>query len=168
MLIWKSPIPLKVKIFIWMAFHDRIQCGVQLKKKKWSGFDKCLVCDKLETYDHILFQCPLAIFLLTFLRDCLGWPVSPTNYSSLFFEIVERCRGKMQMTTLFLCAGALWSIWKSRNDVVFNKKIMSSPVALIYKTLMLTKTWRPLLKPKLIPTADEMMNKISANVASMM
>jgi hypothetical protein len=53
------------------------------------------------------------------------------------------------------------------NDVVFNK-IMSSPVALLYKTLMLTKTWRPLLKPKLIPMADEMMNKILANVASMM
>jgi hypothetical protein len=32
MLIWKSPIPLKVKIFFWMAIHDRIQCGVQLKK----------------------------------------------------------------------------------------------------------------------------------------
>jgi len=33
MLIWKSPIPLKVKNFMWMANHDRIQCGVQLKKK---------------------------------------------------------------------------------------------------------------------------------------
>jgi hypothetical protein len=62
MLIWKSPIPLKVKIFIWMAVHDIIQCGVQLKKKKWSGSDKCLVCDKLETSDHILFQCPWLFF----------------------------------------------------------------------------------------------------------
>jgi len=55
---------------------------------------------------------------------------------------------------------ALWSIWKSR------KKIVTSPVALIYKMLMLSKSWRPLLKPKLIPMADEMMNLISAKAAS--
>lgn len=40
MLIWKCNIPLKVKIFMWMASHDRIQCAVQLKKK-WSGADEC-------------------------------------------------------------------------------------------------------------------------------
>jgi hypothetical protein len=45
---------------------------------------------------------------------------------------------------------------------------MQSPVALIYKMLMLSKTWRPLLKPKLRPMADEMMDKISANVTAMM
>jgi hypothetical protein len=81
MLIWKSPIPLKVKIFFWMAIHDRIQCGVQLKKKKWSGPEKCFVYDKHETSDHILFQCPLAILLWSFLRECLGWAVSPTSCS---------------------------------------------------------------------------------------
>ena len=32
--VWKCSIPLKVKIFIWMAAHDIIQSGVQLKKKK--------------------------------------------------------------------------------------------------------------------------------------
>lgn len=37
MMVWKCPIPLKVKIFVWMAVHDRIQCGVQLKKKRWTG-----------------------------------------------------------------------------------------------------------------------------------
>ena len=36
---------------------------------------------------------------------------------------------------------------------MFNKKVLSSPMVIIYnyKTLMLIKTWRPLLKPKLRP-----------------
>ena len=55
MFIWKCNIPLKVKIFLWMAIHDRIQCGVQLKKKKWSGAEECFSSDRLETSDHILF-----------------------------------------------------------------------------------------------------------------
>ena len=55
LLIWKSNIPLKVKIFMWMASHDRIQCAVQLKKKKWSGVEECFTCGKLESSYHILF-----------------------------------------------------------------------------------------------------------------
>ena len=131
-----------------------------------SGPEKCFVCDKHETTDHILFQCPIAVFLWSFTRDCLGWSMSPTSCSTLFLEIVERCRGKKQMVTLFLCAGALWSMWKSRNDVVFNKKVMTTPVALIYKTLMLSKTWRPLLKPKMKPMVEDMINLISANAST--
>ena len=58
--------------------------------------------------------------------------------------------------------GALWTIWKTRNDVVFNK-VMSSPKAIIRKTLMLIKTWRPLVKAKLSPMADEMINVMAVN-----
>ena len=57
-------------------------------------------------------------------------------------------------------------MWKSCNDVVFNKKVMTTPVALIYKTLMLSKTWRPLLKPKMKPMAEDMINLISANAST--
>ena len=64
---------------------------------------------------------------------------------------------------LFLCAGALWTIWKARNDVVFNKKTMTSPVAIIYKTLMVVKSWRPLLKPNLKPVANEMITLVASN-----
>jgi hypothetical protein len=32
--IWKSRAPLKVKIFLWMVAHDRIQSACQLKKEK--------------------------------------------------------------------------------------------------------------------------------------
>ena len=49
--------------------------------------------------------------------------------------------------------------------MVFNKKTMTSPVAIIYKILMLVKSWRPLLKPKLKPMVNEMINLVASNAA---
>jgi hypothetical protein len=40
--IWKCMIPLKIQIFMWMAFHDRIQSAVQLKKRRWAGLEECV------------------------------------------------------------------------------------------------------------------------------
>jgi len=120
--------------------------------------EECATCDKLETTDHILFQCPIVVFMWSFLRNTLGWRSSPTNHAEFLVEFVDNCRGKKQKIILFICAGALWTIWKTRNDMVFNKKVLSSPVVIIYKTLMLIKTWRPLLKTKLRPIANAMIN----------
>ena len=82
---------------------------------------------------------------------------------SAFFRVLTKLREEKQQVTLFLCAGALWSIWKARNDVVFNKKTMTSPVAIIYKTLMVVKSWRPLLKPKLKPVAEDLIDLLASN-----
>jgi hypothetical protein len=48
-------------------------------------------------------------------------------------------------------------IWKTQNDMAFNKKVLSSPMVIIYKTLMM------ILKTKLRPIADEMINLIASN-----
>jgi hypothetical protein len=76
---------------------------------------------------------------------------------------VEECQGKKQKVILIICVGALWTIWKTRNDVVFNK-VLASPSVVIYKTLMLVMSWHPLLKLKLQPMADEMINLIAAGL----
>ena len=52
------------------------------------------------------------------------------------------------------------------NEMVFNKKVLSLPVALVYKTLMLTKTWQPILKPKLKPMVENMISLILAHAAA--
>ena len=35
--LWKSKLPMKLKIFMWLALHEKLQTGVTLKKKKWKG-----------------------------------------------------------------------------------------------------------------------------------
>jgi hypothetical protein len=57
--------------------------------------------------------------------------------------------------TLIICAGALRTIWKTTNDMAINKKVLTSPKVVIYKTLILIKFWRPMLKLKLESTAEE-------------
>jgi len=135
-----------------------------MKEKQWLGPEKCAGCDQLKTTYHILFQCPIAVYLWPFLRNSLGWLRSPTSCVEFFSELLEAVRGKKkQKVTLFICVGAMSTIWKTRNDVVFNEKLLSSPQAIIFKTLILIKSWSPLVKPKLKLVADEMISLLSTN-----
>jgi hypothetical protein len=106
MTVWHCNIPLKVKIFIWMAVHDRIQCGVQLKKK-WTGPEECFMCGKLETSDHILFQCPMAVFLWTSLRACLGWDVSPVSCDFFSERSLKDVEEKNRGNPILVCRSAV-------------------------------------------------------------
>ena len=54
-----------------MAFHDRIQPAVQLKKRKWAGLEECKLCEERETH-YILFKCLVARFVLILIRDICG------------------------------------------------------------------------------------------------
>lgn len=54
--IWKTKIPLKIKIFLWQMEYDKLQTGVCLKKMGWRGSDRCGICGRLEDSDHIFFQ----------------------------------------------------------------------------------------------------------------
>ena len=69
--VWKCKVPLKIQIFLWMAFHDRIQSAAQLRKRKWAGAKECKMCGVVETTDHILFTCLVAAFLWVFMKETL-------------------------------------------------------------------------------------------------
>ena len=73
---------LKVKIFLWMAWHDRIQTAQQLKRRNWDGSKRCKYCGLEESADHLLFQCPAAMVTWCWVRDSLGWPKIPTSIIS--------------------------------------------------------------------------------------
>ena len=61
--LWRSKLPMKIKVFMWLTFQDRLPSGAVLKKRNWKGDGRCVVCKVPETRDHIFFQCPLARFV---------------------------------------------------------------------------------------------------------
>lgn len=42
--LWKNKMPLKVKIFMWLCYHNRVQTLDQIKKRGWKGNTKCMLC----------------------------------------------------------------------------------------------------------------------------
>jgi len=79
--LWKSKLPMKLKIFMWLALHKRLQTGVALKKKKWKGDANCILCNSPETVNHILFQCVMAKFIWACFKEMLSWDRVPEPVS---------------------------------------------------------------------------------------
>ena len=42
----------------------------------------------------------------------------------------------------------MWAIWKTRNDLVFEDKVIASPTAIIHKTVVFLTHWKQLLDEK--------------------
>ena len=47
--VWKTKLPMKLKVFMWLVYHDKLQTGGELRKRKWKGDPNCTICGTLET-----------------------------------------------------------------------------------------------------------------------
>jgi hypothetical protein len=70
MCLWKTKVPLKIKIFLWRVINDKIQSAEQLKKRNWPGPGDCKLCDMFFFFDNNCVTClsPPNIFSL-----CVLW-----------------------------------------------------------------------------------------------
>ncbi|KAG8098336.1 hypothetical protein GUJ93_ZPchr0013g34278 [Zizania palustris] len=82
-LVWRVAAPLKVKIFLWLVMHGKIQAGEQLKNRGWRGDPYCKWCGEMESVNHLMFQCSLSRLLWCFVRDAMGWQRSLTDYRQI-------------------------------------------------------------------------------------
>ncbi|RLM54773.1 hypothetical protein C2845_PM10G18540 [Panicum miliaceum] len=162
--LWGCKVPVKVQIFVWMVFHDRIQATAQLKKRKWRGSDKCKLCDHLETTSHIIFQCSIALFLWIYIKENLNLTTNPLDCDSMYQDLLSALPAKKRKMFFAIFAGAMWTLWKIRNDFVFNDKLLAAPEAAVYKLLANLKNWKILTREEDQPTWKEFMAKLEAGV----
>jgi hypothetical protein len=113
--VWKSKLPMKLKVFMWLACQNRIQSGEALKKMNWKGDPSCAVCGRLESADHILFECLLPKFVWTCLKQAMGWERVPLNFQD-FFDWLP-LQDKHYKLKLFGLANVVWVLWNVRNKM---------------------------------------------------
>ena len=145
--LWKNRMPLKLKIFLWLAFQDRLQSGATLKKRHWRGDERCIVCLVKEDANHILFGCVVAKFVWGCFKEALGWDRMPRNITDFLASWIPlRCQD--YHLKLFQFAIVAWALWTNRNKMAIEHKFPASLTDVLHKIDFFSQKWRGLLPEK--------------------
>lgn len=122
-LIWKTWAPLKVKMFLWLAFLRRHWTADRRIRHGLQSHTTCLLCDQeAETMEHILIRCSYSQQIWWFLLQRLGFatihPGAGVIQDWWATLRVQLPGGKRKgFDTLFALIS--WQLWKERNARVF-------------------------------------------------
>ncbi|KAK1620794.1 hypothetical protein QYE76_026311 [Lolium multiflorum] len=110
---WSLRLPSKLKIFAYLADIDRLSTRANLFHKSCAPSETCAACDSVETCRHLFFECAMASHVWA--RLGVYVPVGRFSIWDLPAPL-----GVTPSTWHFGVAAVMWSIWKTRNDLVFN------------------------------------------------
>jgi hypothetical protein len=142
--LWKLKIPLKIKIFMWFLNNKVLLTKDNLVKRKWKGCSKCVFCGEQETVEHLFISCSFARLIWRTVDFAFGLP-PPANVTNMFGNwlngVNRQLKGQIRIGVSALC----WSIWRCRNEVVFNKKSKFSFMQVIHMMVFWIQLWAFLL-----------------------
>ena len=142
--LWKLKIPLKIKIFMWFLNRKVLLTKDNLIKRNWHGCTKCSFCGGEETIDHLFISCPLARLVWRVVFCTYNIP-PPTNVSNMFGNwlngIDKKTKARIRIGVSAIC----WSIWNSRNNLVFNRKTNFHVLQVINMATYWIQLWATLL-----------------------
>lgn len=121
-LIWETWAPLKVKIFLWLAFKRRHWTGDRRRRHGLDAWELCYLCDQAEeTIDHILASCPVTREVWFFALQAFGKQLPQTASSTFqWWRTLRRLfHGDQRPGLDSLFAIISWTIWKERNARCF-------------------------------------------------
>ena len=120
-LIWKVKAPLKIKNFLWYLRRGVILTKDNLVKRNWQGSKTYCFCHKEETIKHLFFDYRFACSIWSFIHVAIGL-LKPHNIGHMFNGWLRGVNKDVKLLFLLGGAATCWSIWLSRNDIVFETK----------------------------------------------
>jgi hypothetical protein len=61
--LWKAKIPLKIKVWLWLIWHNAIASKDNMAMRGWIGNTKCQFSHEEESILHMFFTCPAVRFI---------------------------------------------------------------------------------------------------------
>lgn len=162
--IWGLKCSPKTKLLLWKTAQNALPVGSNLQIRHISDSVKCPHCNEEETELHLFFHCPFA---------SLVWKLAPFK-ETLLPENISSITAGISLTRNLTCLppsgvgdGPLapwifWTIWTSRNQLIFNKKRIPAEEAILCATLR-AKEWQQAQSPKIqIQTRSHKVTPIQA------
>lgn len=126
--LWVNEVPKKVMCFVWRAYLGRVPSAEGLiKRGVHLSSSICSRCrDGIETVEHIFIHCPCSREILDQVWSWCG--LGLFSFSSLHDLIVYVANwgnsSKARRVLATICYGAIWLIWKARNALIFDNKVI--------------------------------------------
>lgn len=125
--LWKNVAPFRVQCFVWMVKLGKIKTGdfmirIGILHQHQALCKFCGLC--LESLNHSLLHCHPA--WSTWCKILCWWGIqwsTPPNLEALFLWWLS-CKTKKSLKVIWNCIpfAILWSIWKMRNEFIFQNK----------------------------------------------
>ena len=131
--IWNLDIMPKIKVFLWQLCHASLPTRGTLVKRGLQIDPVCPLCNSgIEDLEHLFLQCPVVqdVWYLANLHKWLSIPlrVAPGDTIQYWLSKLRLSSSPVQLDRV---VALLWSIWKSRNNVVFCNERLPLAVPLI-------------------------------------
>jgi hypothetical protein len=144
--IWHKDVPLKVVLFVWHLFRDRLPTRDNLHRRRVIDSDaqSCVGgCGVIETSTHLFFHCNLFSSVWNHIFLWLGvvtaMPHDVTGHFNQFSHLGGFSKSRHSITQVIWYA-TVWEIWKERNNRIFNAKA-SSILQVVDRIKLLTFQW---------------------------
>lgn len=109
--VWHNFAPPTVRFFAWLLLENRINCKVNLAKKRVVSDATCDICKRHdEDADHI------SVILLSNSRLESGGELKTSEQWKTYGALSPPMEKKAASSFILLCC---WEMWKHRHDVVF-------------------------------------------------
>jgi hypothetical protein len=122
-LIWKIRTLPKVKNFMWRVCRNCLPTCIRIQDKGINCPDQCVLCDaRIEDSLHVFFLCSNSQGIwarsrfFTAVNDVVA---QETDITNVIFNLLQQLNDEdaAQVATI------LWSIWKQRNNMVWNNTV---------------------------------------------
>jgi len=141
--IWNSLCPLKINIFNWLAWRNKILTLENLALRRCNKLPTttCVLCHSdCESANHLFLTCPFVIQIWGFFLRLLNLPQLPPTLDEVWRSWSCKLRSHQRDVGCLCVKAVMWHVWLTRNDCIFNS-VTVSPVYVVSKIAHVLIFW---------------------------